>query len=161
MLDKLIALLKPSVSIEAKLTGITVFIGKTLERFNKRVETLEARQLQKGDKGDSVKGESGKDGKSGSDGKAGLPGKDGKDGKDGKAKNGKDGVSVVDSYIAADGNFMFKLSDGKEIDAGNPLQLETSLKNMVISTQLANKQITVSLTAPASPQVDDLWYDLT
>jgi hypothetical protein len=52
MLEKLKSLLKPSVSIEVKLTGIGLFIGKILDDYSNRIVGLESRQLQKGDKGD-------------------------------------------------------------------------------------------------------------
>ena len=156
MLEKLLGLLKPDVSIEAKVAGISIFIGKQLDKFNGRIESLEARQLQKGDKGDKgLQGEKGKDGKDGKDGLSGVSGKDGKAGKDGT--DGKDGVSVVNSYIAADGSLVLVLSDGNEIDAGD---IGKSTSGYQINTQLANEQITVSTTAPTNPQLNQLWYDI-
>lgn len=123
MLEKIIELLKPVVNLETKLIVISMFIGRMLDKVNTRIESLESRQLQKGEKGD--KGDSGRDGvgKDGRDGKDGI-GRDGRDGKDGKGKDGKDGVSVVDSWIAADGNLILKLSDGREIDVGNLFEVD-------------------------------------
>lgn len=158
MLEKLLALLKPDVSIEAKLAGISIFIGKQLDRFSSRIESLEARQLQKGDKGDKgLQGEKGKDGKDGKDGLSGVSGKDGKDGKNGK--NGKDGISVVNSYIAADGRLVLVLSNGTEIDAGEISGLYEHKPTTIVSTQVAKDQIYVSTTAPSNPQINDLWFN--
>lgn len=103
----------------------------------------------KGDKGDSVKGDKGDKGDPGQDGKpgtkgakgdkgdvglTGLHGKDGKDGEDGV--DGDDGVSVVDAHIAADGNLVFDLSDGKEIDAGKLMEFDGA--NYIINTQVGS-----------------------
>ena len=159
MLDKILALLKPSVDVGIKLQGISTYIGKMLDKIDNRIVNLEARQLQKGDKGDSGKdGKNGKDGKDGKDGLNGLNGKDGKDGKNGK--DGKEGISIVDTYLAADGNLMVKLSNGKEIDAGSLGDLSAAV-GTVINTQVAKDQITVSTTAPASPVLNQLWYDIS
>lgn len=160
MLEKLLGLLKPDVSIEAKVAGISIFIGKQLDKFNGRIESLEARQLQKGDKGDKgLQGEKGKDGKDGKDGLSGVSGKDGKAGKDGK--DGKDGVSVVNSYIAADGSLVLVLSNGTEIDAGDLSGIIDSKNGTILSTQVAKDQIYVSATAPTNPQLNQLWYDIS
>lgn len=161
MLEKIVSLLKPSVDISTKVTGLSLFIGKSLESFNDRIFRLEQRQLQKGDKGDkgdSIKGDKGDKGDPGKDG----IGRDGKDGKDANpAKDGKDGISVVDSWIAADGHLVMKLSNGNEIDAGNPFELDSGKSsNYQINTQLANLQITVSTVAPASPVLNQLWMDI-
>lgn len=124
MLEKIIELLKPVVNLETKLIVISMFIGRMLGSINLRITSLESRQLQKGDKGD--KGDPGRDGV-GINGKDGKNGKDGIDGKDGQGKDGKDGedgVSVVDSWIAADGNLILKLSDGREIDVGNLFEVD-------------------------------------
>jgi hypothetical protein len=51
-MDKIVEILRPDVSTEAKLTGVALFFNKWLEKTNRRVVDLEARQLQKGDKGD-------------------------------------------------------------------------------------------------------------
>lgn len=154
MLQRLIELVKPDASLDIKLSGVALYIGKVLDKYDTRLNKLELRQLQKGDKGD--KGDSGKDGKPGVNGKDGIDGKDGVNGKDGKnGAKGKDGVSVVDAEIAADGHFVFKLSDGKEIDVVSPIGFGKG--SIQVNTQLANYQITVSATPPISPQVNDLW----
>ena len=160
MLEKLLGLLKPDVSIEAKLAGISIFIGKQLDRFSSRIESLEARQLQKGDKGDkgdSIKGDKGDKGDSGKDG----VGIQGPAGKDGVGKDGKDGVSVANSYIAADGSLVLVLSDGTEIDAGDLSGIIDSKNGTILSTQVAKDQIYVSATAPANPQINELWLDIS
>ena len=159
MLDKVKALLKPNVSPEAKIAGISLFIGKVLEGFNSRIISLEERQLQKGDKGDKGdKGLNGKDGRDGKDGKDGLngTGKDGKNGKDGK--DGKDGVSVTETYIDFDGHLTVKLSNGKEIDAGKIISSDSN-QGYVLNKQVARQQIIVSTTEPLNPQVNDLWFN--
>jgi len=75
--------------------------------------------------------------------------------------NGKDGVSVVDTYIAADKHLVVKLSNGDEIDAGDISGLYGFGGNTVINTQLANNQITISAVAPDNPVVGQLWYDIS
>ena len=165
MLDKLIDLLKPAVSVEAKLTAISISIGKTIETIFERLSSLEQRQLQKGDKGEKGdKGLPGKDGKDGQ-GKDGKNGKDGLNGKDApKVKDGKDGISVVDSWIAADGNLIIKLSNGKEIDAGSildPIELIKSVKHIFLK-QGVNVTIGEKVTngLPGSVLFIDSLYNL-
>lgn len=153
------SLLAPSVSLEAKLKGVSLFFGKTLDKVEDRIVDLEARQLVHGKDGvDGKNGQNGKDGRDGKDGKAGPKGDKGDTGPVGKS--GKAGVSVVDAEVAADDHLVLKLSDGKLIDAG---ELPGSDKRVqhIINTQLANPQIIVSATAPQSPQLNDLWYDIS
>lgn len=161
MLKQVIELLKPDVDSELKLTGVSMFFGRWLEKLNRRVVDLEARQLQKGDKGD--KGDPGPQGKAGLNGRDGLNGKDGKDGINGKdGKNGIDGkagISVVDAEIAADGSLVFKLSNGKEIDVGQPIDTINN-KGYYVSS-VGGHQIIVSATAPTNPSPNDLWYDIS
>jgi hypothetical protein len=162
MLAKIKELLIPDVSLEAKVKGVSLFMGKVLDKFDGRLVSLESRHLQKGDKGDTgPAGHRGRDGKQGPMGPAGidgigLPGPTGPAGKDGR--DGKNGVSVVDSEIAADNHLVLKLSNGKIVDAG---PLPTSDNLGYISTQLANFQIVVSDVAPANPSINDLWLDTT
>lgn len=160
MKDKIVSLLKPQASTEAKLSVISIFIGKMMEMYENRIERLEERQLQKGDKGDKgERGEPGRDGKDGRDGRDGADGigKDGKNGKDGS--NGKDGVAVVDADIAADDHLVLKLSNGKLIDAGELPKADASIGGVHVSGNAW--QITVSATQPASPQLNDLWLDIS
>jgi hypothetical protein len=160
MLQKLIDVVRPNVSPDAKITGMAMFLGKILKAYDNRLIKVEQKALQKGDKGDSGKdGKDGKDGKNGKDG-VGLDGKNGKDGKDGKdGKAGKSGVSVVDSEIAADGHLVLNLSNGDIIDAGKIVNGGGSPE--MYSVTHATPQIVVSLTAPPNPQPNDLWYDIT
>jgi len=165
MLKKLIELLRPDVSVDVKLAGITTVVGKELDEIDSRLRTQEIRSFIKGDKGD--KGDSGRDGKDGKNGKDGRDGKDGvgKDGKDGKigndGKDGKDGVSVVDAEVAVDDHLVFKLSNGNIIDAGELPSAGNRSTQHIISNSLQNEQITVSATAPQSPYVGQLWYDIS
>jgi len=73
--------------------------------------------------------------------------------------DGADGTSVVDAEVAMDGHLVLKLSTGKIIDAGE-IVTEIAKNTHVLARSLQNQQITVSLTAPSNPQVNDLWYDL-
>jgi hypothetical protein len=162
MREKLRQLLEPDVAISAKLVAISLFIGKMFERQDGRIVKLEERQLQKGDKGDQgVKGDRGPKGDKGDIGPVGKTGDVGPEGKAGKdGKKGKDGVSVVSSGIAADNHLVFTLSNGKIIDAGELDQLSDKIQ-AVYSTQVARDQITVSAVQPQSPQVNDLWLDIS
>jgi len=164
--QKLVDLLKPDVSTEAKLTAVTVTVGKALERLIARVDTHEIKTLiplKDGRDGKDGKigprGLAGRDGKDGADGKDGRDGKDGAPGKDGK--KGVQGVSVVDAEIAVDDHLVLKLSDGKIVDAGELPSMSTTKVQQIISTSLQNQQITVSATAPASPSLNDLWLDIS
>jgi len=156
-------LVTPSVDPSVKLTGVSMFLGKLLDRFDYRVTDLEARQLQKGDKGDKGDtGPAGKDGRDGRDGKdsvvAGPKGDKGDAGPVGA--KGPKGVSVVDAEVALDGNLVLKMSDGNIIDAGEIVQ-QVAKNSYFHSRQLANFQIIVSSTAPSNPAVNDLWYDIS
>lgn len=52
ILERIKSLLTPKVSPEAKVSGIALFLGKTLDQFGGRIESLESRQLERGDVGD-------------------------------------------------------------------------------------------------------------
>ena len=165
MKDKILALLKPQASTEAKLSVISLFIGKMMEVFDTRIVDLEKRQLQKGDKGE--KGDRGEKGERGSQGPQGIPGVigpkgdagvAGKDGKDGKT--GKQGVSIKDVTLAADNHLVVTLSDGKEIDVGDMELVMGKTSQHIISTQLPNNQVYVSNTAPPNPSLNDLWLQI-
>lgn len=158
MIKNLKELLSPNVALSTKLMGVSIFLGRALESHDERIIRLERGEFQKVVAGDpGVKGDKGDPGKDGADGKNGTDGKNGADGKPGK--DGKDGVSVVSSEIAADGHLVFTLSNGDIIDAGD-LDVIGS-QNMMISTQLSNDQITVATTAPESPQINQLWLDIS
>jgi hypothetical protein len=141
MKDRLIALLKPQVDPQIKLSAVSMFIAKIIDGLDGRVVSLEGRQLQRGEKGE--KGERGADGKDGKQGIAGpigpmgMVGPEGKPGADGKTgKAGKAGVSVVDAEIAADDHLVLKLSNGNIIDAG---ELPNGAANLqqIINTQVS------------------------
>ena len=160
MRDKLLALLKPQASPEVKLSVVSLFLAKVIESFEPRIQSLEERQLQRGEKGDKgdrgekgPKGDKGEVGPQGVQGIQGVPGKDGKDG-----KNGKQGISVVSANIALDDHLVLKLSDGKEIDAGELPKTDTNSGVFVSGNAW---QITVSSTAPTSPQLNQLWLDIS
>jgi hypothetical protein len=164
--QKLVDLLKPDVSTEAKLTAVTVTVGKALERLIARVDTHEIKTLiplKDGRDGKDGKiGPRGLDGRNGKDGASGKDGRDGKDGAPGKdGKKGVQGVSVVDAEIAVDDHLVLKLSDGKIVDAGELPSMSTTKVQQIISTSLQNQQITVSATAPSDPSLNDLWLDIS
>ena len=164
MLDRIKTLLTPDVSLDAKVKGVSLFIGKVLDKFDGRLVSLEARQLQKGDKGDrGERGEPGKDGRDGKDGKDGRDGAPGPKGAKGDAgpvgKAGSQGVSVVDAEVALDGNLVLKLSNGKIIDAGEIVQQSKGGRDVFVAGNAW--QITVSTEAPANPQLNQLWLDIS
>ena len=166
MFQKLVDLLKPDVSTEAKLTAVTVTVGKALERLIDRVDTHEIKTLiplKDGRDGQDGKiGPRGLDGRSGKDGKDGADGRDGKDGAPGKdGKKGVQGVSVVDAEIAVDDHLVLKLSNGKVVDVGELPSVDKGKIQHIISTSLQNQQIYVSATAPSNPSVNDLWLDIS
>lgn len=166
MLQRVIELLKPDVSTDAKLTGIALLVGKVLDKYDSRLKTLEIKTLipiERGEQGrpgrDGLRGKDGENGRDGIDGKDGRDGKDGKDGKTGA--KGKDGVSVVDAEIAADDHLVMKLSNGNIVDAGElPGVSETKIQH-IIATSMQNPQITVSATPPENPYYGQLWYDIS
>ena len=166
MFQKLVDLLKPDVSTEAKLTAVTVTVGKALDRLIDRVDTHEIKTLiplKDGRDGKDGKiGPRGLDGRSGKDGADGKDGRDGKDGAPGKdGKKGVQGVSVVDAEIAVDDHLVLKLSDGKIVDEGELPGVSSTKIQQIISTSLQNQQITVSATAPSDPSLNDLWLDIS
>lgn len=60
MLQRVIELLKPDVSTDAKLTGVSLLVGKTLEKYDSRLKTLEIKTLIPIERGEQ--GRPGKDG---------------------------------------------------------------------------------------------------
>jgi len=163
ILERIKSLLAPKVSTDAKLAGISLFLGKTLDNFDQRVKTAENQQLIHGK--DGINGKDGKDGKNGKDGRDGADGKDGASGTKGAkgdtgavGKDGKAGVSVVDAEVALDGNLVLKLSNGKIIDAGELPAVKASADVFVAGNAW---QITVSSVAPSNPQINQLWYDIS
>jgi hypothetical protein len=166
MRDKLLPLLKREASPDVKLSVISLFIGKMMEVYDKRINFLEDRQLQKGEQGD--KGDPGKDGKDGRDGRDGKVGKDGKDGADGKdglsgkaGAKGQDGVSVVGADIAPDEHLVLNLSNGNIIDAGKLPKAKAAAGKDRVHVAGNAFQITVATTAPSNPALNDLWLDIS
>jgi hypothetical protein len=164
--EKIVALLKPDASTEAKLSVISLFIGKMMEVYEKRINYLEERQLQKGEQGDQgIPGKDGRDGRDGKEGQKGQDGKDGLNGKDGKpgakGKDGTDGVSVVGAEVAPDEHLVLNLSNGNIIDAGKLPKAKASAGKDRVHVAGNAFQVTVSATAPASPQINDLWLDIS
>ncbi len=166
MRDKLLPLLKREASPDVKLSVISLFIGKMMEVYDKRINFLEDRQLQKGEQGDQgIPGKDGRDGRDGKEGQKGQDGKDGLNGKDGKpgakGKDGTDGVSVVGAEVAPDEHLVLNLSNGNIIDAGKlPKAKAASVKDRVHVAGNAF-QVTVSATAPSNPALNDLWLDIS
>ena len=163
ILERIKSLLAPKVSTDAKLAGISLFLGKTLDNFDQRVKTAENQQLLHGKEG--IDGKDGKDGRNGKDGRDGADGKDGNSGAKGAkgdtgpvGKTGARGVSVVDAEIAADDHLVLKLSDGGIIDAGE-LPVNKGSSDVFVAGNAW--QITVSSTAPDNPQINQLWYDIS
>jgi hypothetical protein len=88
--------------------------------------TERGRQMIRG-----MDGAAGRDGKPGKDGAMGPAGRDGRDGRNGvDGVDGKDGISVSDAYVDFDGSLVIKLSDGREINAGEVIAagLEEKIK---------------------------------
>lgn len=167
MRDKILPLLKRPASPDVKLSVISLFMAKVMEAYAERIDSLEARQLQKGDKGDKgdsvtgPKGDKGDKGDVGPVGPAGPVGPQGKSGKDGKSgSNGSDGVSVVGAEIAADEHLVLKLSNDAILDAGKLPKAKGGGKDRVHVAGNA-WQVTVSATAPTNPAINDLWLDIS
>ena len=161
MKEKIVALLRPDVSTDAKLSVVSLFMAKMMEMYERRIDSLESRQLQKGDKGDTgADGKRGSDGLPGRDGVDGRDGLNGKDGKNGSAgAKGDNGVSVIDAEIAVDDHLVLKLSDGAIIDAGELPKADAKHSSVHVAGNAW--QITVSATAPDNPQLNQLWLDIS
>lgn len=160
MKDKIVSILTPQASTDVKLSVISLFFAKMMEMYERRIESLEERQLQNGDKGErgerGIPGKDGKDGLNGRDGKDGI-GRDGKDGKSGA--KGKDGISVIDAEIAVDDHLVLHLSNGNIIDAGELPKADAKHGSIYVSGNAW--QIHVGTTAPPSPQLNALWLDIS
>ena len=90
LFQKLVDLLKPDVGIEAKLTCVTVAVGKDIDRIHEKLKTLEIKTL--------IPIERGEQGRPGRDG---ARGRDGVDGRDGVGKDGATGQTTVASSTLA------------------------------------------------------------
>jgi hypothetical protein len=144
---------------EYKLLTLAENIGKLKKQLQELTTQADTIKKLQGPQGPA--GKDGKDGKNGVDGKDGRPGSDGKKGTSGKdGKDGADGVSVVDAKVDFDNSLVIKLSDGTEIDAGQ-LNVGQAGSNVSVIQQYSGPTTTVSATEPASPQVGDIWYDIS
>lgn len=144
---------------EEKLLILAENIGKLKKQLQELTTQAETIKKLQGPQGPA--GKDGKDGKNGVDGKDGRPGADGQQGPAGAdGKDGADGVSVVDAKVDFDNSLVIKLSDGTEIDAGQ-LNVGQAGSSVSVIQQYSGPTTTVSATEPASPQVGDIWYDIS
>ena len=144
---------------EEKLLILAENIGKLKKQLQELTTQAETIKKLQGPQGPA--GKDGKDGKNGVDGKDGRPGADGQQGPAGTdGKDGADGVSVVDAKVDFDNSLVIKLSDGTEIDAGQ-LNVGQAGSSVSVIQQYSGPTTTVSATEPASPQVGDIWYDIS
>lgn len=144
---------------EDKLLILAENIGKLKKQLQELTTQAETIKKLQGPQGPA--GKDGKDGRDGVDGKDGKPGKDGKNGSPGAdGKDGTDGVSVVDAKVDFDNSLVIKLSNGAEIDAGQ-LNVGQAGSSVSVIQQYSGPTTTVSATEPASPQVGDIWFDIS
>ena len=144
---------------EEKLLILAENIGKLKKQLQELTTQAETIKKLQGPQGPA--GKDGKDGRDGVDGKDGRPGIDGKDGPPGSdGKDGADGVSVVDAKVDFDNSLVIKLSNGAEIDAGQ-LNVGQAGSSVSVIQQYSGPTTTVSATEPVSPQVGDIWFDIS
>lgn len=144
---------------EDKLLILAENIGKLKKQLQELTTQAETIKKLQGPQGPA--GKDGKDGRDGVDGKDGRPGIDGKDGPPGAdGKDGADGVSVVDAKVDFDNSLVIKLSNGAEIDAGQ-LNVGQAGSSVSVIQQYSGPTTTVSATEPVSPQVGDIWFDIS
>lgn len=143
--QKFIALAAKLKSLESQLNDAKVYVTK--------VEKQIGPQGPKGDKGD--------DGQRGLDGLPGNPGKDGADGRDGN--DGTDGVGIADVEVTFDNSLLVRLTDGREIDAGeiNVQGAGSSAQPVQVIQQYAGPRIFVQATEPTGASVGDIWFDIS
>lgn len=118
------------------------------ERINRVAESQNLLKKLEGPPG--VPGKDGKPGKDGQDGKQGPPGEPGLPGKDGEpGVDGQDGISVLDASIDLDGHLTIKLSDGREIDAGEilPLSRDEGRHVTVVTGTTSQRDLNLSTNA--------------
>ena len=144
---------------EEKLLILAENIGKLKKQLQELTTQAETIKKLQGPQGPA--GKDGKDGRDGVDGKDGRPGIDGKDGPPGSdGKDGADGVSVVDAKVDFDNSLVIRLSNGAEIDAGQ-LNVGQAGSSVSVIQQYSGPTTTVSATEPVSPQVGDIWFDIS
>lgn len=138
-------------------------------------ETITGPQGEKGEKGD--KGDQGEIGIPGMDGLDGIDGKNGKDGRDGKnglnGKDGEDGLNGKDGSPDTPEVVREKLETLKgenRLDAKAIKNLPRAVQqfggngrnDVWVNTDKSKiNSITVSVTAPSNPTLNDLWVDIS
>jgi hypothetical protein len=95
-------------------------------RFNELSGFIESKTASITSGKDGIQGPKGEQGDRGLDGAPGIQGPRGVDGKDGQ--DGEQGVGVADARVDFDGSLVITLTDGKEINAGEVLPLDTTEK---------------------------------
>lgn len=95
-------------------------------RFNELSGFIESKTASITSGKDGIQGPKGEQGDRGLDGAPGIQGPRGVDGKDGQ--DGEQGVGVADARVDFDGSLIITLTDGKEINAGEVLPLDTTEK---------------------------------
>lgn len=105
------------------------------DNLERKISTI---SLTKGDRGDTgkqgPKGERGEKGPQGATGPAGPKGEKGPQGPEGK--QGEAGVSVVDASVDFDNHLVLRLSDGREIDAGE-IKVDVDKGSTVVNVAVA------------------------
>lgn len=125
-------------AIDLKLSAIYDKLNTKIEGIS-RIVGPEGPKGPKGDKGD--KGERGASGSPGEKGERGPEGPRGLDGKNGL--DGQPGVGVEEVYEAADGELVFKLSDGNEYSVELPNSLVSDERiTRIVSTHRAPPPVT-------------------
>jgi hypothetical protein len=109
--------------VQSNVESVVEAIKKIQQNLEVKLVEFDKELTQKGQQmirgKDGLDGRDGRAGKDGSPGVAGASGRDGRDGRNGMdGADGKDGISVVDAYVDFDGSLIIKLSDGREINAG-------------------------------------------
>jgi hypothetical protein len=95
-------------------------------RFNELSGFIEDKTASLTSGKDGIQGPKGEQGDRGLDGAPGIQGPKGVDGQDGQ--DGEQGVGVADARVDFDGSLIITLTDGKEINAGEVLPLDTTEK---------------------------------
>ena len=155
-MKRLVALLKPDVSPEAKITGVSLFVGKWLDHLDRRLTAIETTPPvnktimveTKSSKLDSVGALDAVDRRL-----ARLEVQQ----QENVVKQSPVAVeTVVGADVELDGHLIIRMSSGRIIDAGKI----DSPSNRVIATSSNRDQIIISATQPTSPQINDLWVQI-
>ena len=153
-MKRLVQLLKPEVSAEAKLTGVSLFMGKWLDVLDRRLTAIEKAPpvvktiMMPPPTGGNT---------------AGAVQLDAVDRRIAKLEmqaqqpvvrvKPAPAETVESADVEIDGHLIIRMSSGRIIDAG---KIDTT-SNKVIATSSNKDQIILSPTAPVSPQINDLW----